>query len=83
MNSNTTYSVLSFLDNINPIKILDSKPEDTIYHIGIYGINDNIYMTVTLTNNAIMYNGKWYSYSYDSTQTKSITEMYNEAKIVK
>lgn len=73
--------ILSFLRSVNPKSISDNKPDEQIYHIGIYDNVGKIYMTITITDTAILYNEKWYL--YNNASDKKISNIYSLIQNVK
>ncbi len=67
-------TVTSFLRSVVVTEKRTTPPNEKIYHVGFYGHPDatnadgEIYMTISLTDSAVLCNGDWYTYTSDSTQ---------------
>ena len=75
-------AITSFLRSIKVSEKLEVAPNEKIYHIGFYGTYENedkIYMTISLTDNAVLCNGDWYKYECDID--RKMSEIFKDIKL--
>lgn len=75
-------TITSFLRSIKVSEKLEAAPNEKIYHIGFYGTYENedeIYMTISLTDNAVLCNGDWYKYECDTD--RQMSEIFKDIKL--
>lgn len=80
--STTSETITSFLRSIKVSEKIEATPTEKIYHIGFYGAYENedkIYMTISLTDNAVLCNGDWYKYECDIN--RKISEIFKDIKL--
>jgi len=84
--SDTSETIFAFLRCIKVKEKLNETPNEQVYHVGFYNFEDEIYQTITLTDNAVLCRGDWYTYDSESKGSrfyptdKKISDILNEVK---